>query len=125
MKQRRWIIRDEDIRARCAAQILQFKINADKPLEVVVKVYSKPRTLDQNAYYWSHMIRPLIAHFGVTEKQMSNDLLAEFFGTTTRATLSGKILIDPRRTSSELSVSEMSDYLDWLPSFIADYGIEL
>lgn len=51
MKQRRYIIRNEDIRANCLR--LLEGVSIEKPVEVTIKRHVKPRSTAQNSLYWA------------------------------------------------------------------------
>ena len=117
----KWVLRDEKIRDRCVAVLNHMPVG--EPLhEVIVRPYKEQRSLQQNATMW-RLVDLFSRYSGGTRTQVKDDLLAEFFGSETRATITGQQLTMPRKSSSELSVEEMSEFLTWLESFAHEWGV--
>ena len=90
-------------------------------VEVVVRKVRTQRSQQQNKYLHG-VVLPLLAEaFGndVHEHDaLHYALLAECFGTY--EVLGRQV---PKRTSSQLSVAEFQEYLDWLIRFGAEHGV--
>lgn len=121
-KNRRWILRSEDIRARCAEQVSLLAIDSERPLEVVAREHKTNRSLEQNAQMW-RIITLFADYQGQGKTRAYYDLLCEYTGLEERETITGKKIISPLKTSSEMSVKEMSDFIEWLFAFAIEYGI--
>lgn len=96
---------------------------------LTVKAKTSKRSNAQNAWHWGVAI-PLIAdHLGYDRHehdQLHYDLLSVRFGTKAIPPLvpGAPPRIEPQRTSSDLTVQEFSDYMDWLVRYAAqEFGV--
>lgn len=99
--------------------------------EVVVTVQRKTRkrSLEQNAWLWGVAL-PLIAeHLGYDRHELDElhyDLLSVRFGTKAVAPRvpGAHPRIVPSRTSSDMTTTEFSDYMDWVVRYAAqEFGV--
>jgi len=104
---------------------------AGKGFVMDVKPVETKRSLAQNRWIWGQAY-PLIAeHLGYDRhehEQLHYDLLSVRFGTeAVIPKLPGALpRIVPKRTSSNLTVAEFSDYMDWLVRYAAtEFGVVL
>jgi hypothetical protein len=125
MKPRKFILSLENphverVRQRALDLLTDMELEKGKPIEIEVHDFSPKRTLDQNAFYFSAMVAPLADHLGYTKAEMHEVLLGECFGTKTVGGLTV-----PKKRSSTLKVGEMVEYLDWVPRFAAEMGVQI
>lgn len=113
----RWILRGDSQRQSAIQAIAA--VDLSRPMEVELRRYYKPRTLAQNRAYW-RAVDALAKHCGYSKEKMHDVLLAHYFGVE----LAMGVPV-PKRRSSELKVDEMRDYLEWVPSFGAELGLNV
>jgi hypothetical protein len=84
-----------------------------KGREVVVSVTKKtrPRSLDQNAYWWSVPVKLLSEELGYTDAQMHYALLGEYGGFQDGPT--GQA-VPKVASSSQLTTEEFAKLIDWV-----------
>ena len=98
-----------------------------KPFAVTVEVWKKPRTNQQNAYLWG-VVYPAImegggeALGGFTRDDVHEWLLGECFGWETLEGF-GRKRMRPLKRSSALNKQEFSDYLTFIDTKCAEFGI--
>ena len=98
-----------------------------KPFAVTVEVWKKPRTNQQNAYLWG-VVYPAImesggeALGGFTRDDVHEWLLGECFGWQTLEGF-GRKRMRPLKRSSALNKQEFSDYLTFIDTKCAEFGI--
>lgn len=82
-----------------------------KEVELVLREWKRPRTLNQNRYWWAVPVKILAAECGYTPSQMHYALLGECFGYTEGPT--GKA-VPVKPSSSELNVGEFTKLIEWV-----------
>ncbi len=98
-----------------------------KPFAVTVEVWKKPRTNQQNAYLWGVVYPAVIegggeALGGFTRDDVHEWLLGECFGWQTLEGF-GRKRMRPLKRSSALNKQEFSDYLTFIDTKCAEFGI--
>lgn len=91
-----------------------------KPIQVTIKPFKRDRSLDQNKKLHA-MIRELALHCGYPERQMKEILKAQFAPINT-VTIGGRICDVPRNTS-DMSIDEMSQFMDDIEQLGAELGV--
>ena len=109
---------------------LSLRVLWDKPVVVTVKEVKRKRSLNQNAYYWSCVIPPLLALFrdagNDADDEDVHDHLVEHVGKLKRVMVDPDGLVFLRRGSTRrLTTREFSDYLDKCMAFAASHGIDI
>lgn len=104
-----FVLRDESIRARLLAYLGGLVIDAEHPVEVIVRALTRPRSIPQNARYW-HIINAICAHTGNNASTVHEYCKATFLGVD-RYEFRGKVMEVPRSTT-ELNTRQFSDYTD-------------
>ena len=108
----------ERVKERAIEIITELELEPDKAVQITIMDKDEPRTLAQNAYYFTAMVQPLADWAGYTKEEMHEVLLGECFGTKK---VGG--LIVPKKRTSQLKKKEMMEYLDWVPRFAAEQGV--
>ena len=99
----------------------------NKPLAVTVELWKKPRTNQQNAYLWG-VVYPAImegggeALGGFTRDDVHEWLLGECFGWEVLEGF-GRKRMRPLKRSSTLNKQEFRDYLTFIDTKCAEFGI--
>ncbi len=98
-----------------------------KPFAVTVEMWKKPRTNQQNAYLWGVVYPAVIegggeALGGFTRDDVHEWLLGECFGWQTLEGF-GRKRMRPLKRSSALNKQEFSDYLTFIDTKCAEFGI--
>ena len=112
--------------ARAVLRMVQ-QLPTDKPFAVTVEVWKKPRTNQQNAYLWG-VVYPAImegggeALGGFTRDDVHEWLLGECFGWEMLEGF-GRKRMRPLKRSSALNKQEFSDYLTFIDTKCAEFGI--
>ena len=118
---RKFIIRNDLDKSRLAERVLNYK--GEKPLQVEVSEYQKKRSLDQNALYWVwlHEISKHIHE--ATGQWYSDEELHDFFKAkylpSKPVEIKGEIKT-AHKSTTRLTVQEMSDYLMHIEVYCAD-----
>jgi hypothetical protein len=110
------------------AFVRQFK---GQEIDVEVKKRTRQRSHAQNNWLWGVAL-PLIAEYlgydHHEHERLHYDLLSVRFGTVAVAPLvdGAQPRIVPKKTSSELTTAEFTEYMEWLLRFAADkWGVVL
>jgi len=123
MKPRHFVLsaensRVESVRKRACEAINALDLETCGPVAITLEKHNPPRTLAQNAYYWTAMVQPLADYCGYTKDEMHEILLAECFGSAEVGSLTL-----PNKRSSKLTKAEMQEYLEFVPRFAAEQGV--
>lgn len=81
-----------------------------KKVELIVREWKKKRSLEQNAFYWGHVLKMICEHTGY-DKDDLHALMKERFNPKPITDFDGKERIIGR-TTTKLSVAEMTQYLE-------------
>ena len=106
---------------------VMYRSLPQKPFAVTVEVWKKPRTNQQNAYLWG-VVYPAImegggeALGGFTRDDVHEWLLGECFGWEVLEGF-GRKRMRPLKRSSALNKQEFSDYLTFIDTKCAEFGI--
>ena len=98
-----------------------------KPLMVTVEQWKKPRTNQQNAYLWGVVYPAIIEGGGEALRGFNRDdvhewMLGECFGWETLEGF-GRKRLRPLRRSSALNKEEFTEYLTFIDTKCAEFGI--
>jgi len=98
-----------------------------KPLSVTVELWKKPRTNQQNAYLWGVVYPTIIEGGGEVLRGFNRDdvhewMLGECFGWETLEGF-GRKRLRPLRRSSALNKEEFTEYLTFIDTKCAEFGI--
>lgn len=118
-----WIIRDYNGFVGIAQQMSGSGLFTEgKAWQVTVKPFERDRTLAQNAKIHA-MIRDLALFTGYTEKQMKDICKAQFAPFVERKI--GENVVHTAKGTSEMTVLEMSNFIEALQALAADIGCQL
>jgi hypothetical protein len=96
---------------------------AGKAVEVIVRKERLQRTLDQNAYLHAVPFPMLASHIGDSVEGVKFDLMGECWGWTTTK---GGHYIPIKPHTSDMSVEECSQFIDWLiPWAMTTHGVDI
>lgn len=97
--------------------------DAGKPLRIILTSSEKKRTLEQNAFLWGFLLRQIAEQIWVEGRQYSDEVwhihLAEMFAEKIEIPLPDGTIHIRRKSTSEMSVSEFSDYLNKIEAYAA------
>lgn len=85
---------------------------------LTVKALESKRSLAQNRLWWGHILPAIAEHCGYDHHEHEHlhyDILSVRFGTEAIAPLipGAQPRIEPKRTSSQLSVKEFNELIEW------------
>jgi hypothetical protein len=99
---------------------------ADKgqPLRLIVTAEEKQRNAAQNRFYWGAVLKQIAETGWVDGRQYDKDTWHEFFarkyGVLDELTLPDGEIITRRKSTTQMSVAEFSEYLDAVQSYAGD-----
>ena len=107
---RRWILRDKRIRDFCSGYIKDYKIDKDKPVEVIMRLYNKNRSLEQNDMFhaWCGTIADQTGH---SKGEIKDIIIEHVFGAEDYVNLKGEKR-SRLRSTSDMNVREMSELIE-------------
>jgi hypothetical protein len=76
---RTFLLRDEEIRERFIAAVRNAPLDAEHPLEAILREEVKARKSDQNSLYWAGPLRDIAEQAWIEGRQYSADVLHEHF----------------------------------------------
>ncbi len=138
MNTKRYILRDFTIRDSCKTYLDTIAIDADKPLEVLVRPYKKNRSLAQNNLLW--MWLGLIANhireeYGLmfdgmegtpTSEDLKDYFQRKFLGFKTYPMPGYEYLADRVRGTSELNTAQFTEFLQRIDVYAgSELGLRL
>lgn len=104
---------------------------ADKgePLRLIVTAEERKRNDLQNRFYWGAVLRSISEQAWVDGKQYDKDTWHEFFarayGVCDELTLPDGEIITRRKSTTQMSVGEFSEYLDQIQAHAStELGVE-
>lgn len=121
VNEQRYILRGGAVRDNLCARI--HEIPETPPMEVVIRPYKSKRSLEQNAKMWT-LIRAIAQG---DELEVTKDrLLMKWAGWEVRSLPDGTEYPVPAvGGSSRLTVEQMSEFIDWLEVFAAEWGVHV
>lgn len=113
--------------ASLVAQNAKSYVDRGRPLRVIVTEDEKKRTTQANAFYWGAVLTAIAEQVWIDGKQYGKDVWHEHFAGrhlphTEIVTPFGEI-ISRRKSTTELTVSEFSDYLHRVQSDAVGMGV--
>lgn len=111
------------IRANAASYI-----ERGRPLRLIVTAEEKKRTAEQNAFYFGVVLRDIADQVWVEGQQFSqaawHEQLAEQFAPREEIKLPGGKLFSRRKSTSDMTVSEFSEYMTKVQAYVAnEFGV--
>lgn len=103
-------------------------IERGKPLRLIVTAEEKKRTVEQNAFYFGVVLRDVAEQVWVDGQQFSqsawHEMLAEEFAPREELKLPGGKVFNRRKSTSDMSVSEFSEYVTKVQAYVAnEFGV--
>lgn len=100
-----------------------------EPLRVIVTADERKRNVQQNRMYWGAILKQISEQAWVNGRQFNKDTWHEFyarkFGISDEMTLPDGEVIIKRKSTSEMSVGEFSDYMSQVQANAAsELGVE-
>lgn len=100
-----------------------------EPLRVIVTADERKRNVQQNRMYWGAILKQISEQAWVNGRQFDKDTWHEFyarkFGISDEMTLPDGEVIIKRKSTSEMSVGEFSDYMSQVQANAAsELGVE-
>lgn len=117
----------ETFHLRSASQVGSFvlflrRLTFDRPWRVTIE-----RVDEHGSDGQRRMIRATVGdmamHTGEDAKLLYEQLLARRFGLIEKPVGDGRMFSEPAKRVSDMSWKERSDYIDWLHSLCAEYGV--
>jgi len=103
-----------------------LKQYAGKRMTLTVEPQKRKRSTIQNAYYWAGIVTPMSAHTGYTKRQCHNILKTEFLSEdlaiADERTGEVKREVKISRSTTDLSVGQMMEYIDQCTMFLSEIG---
>lgn len=103
---------------------------ADKgePLRIIVTAEERQRNAQQNRFYWGAVLRAISEQAWIDGKQYDKDTWHEFlarrYGVLDELTLPDGEIITRRKSTTQMSVGEFSEYLNQVQAYAASLGVE-
>ena len=107
----------------CRMQIRNVLARAKDGITLEIKPTSKPRTRQQEKYYWM-WVRQFADFCGNTPDEMHDHLLSTAFGSERIETPIGMVT-RPQVRSSKLSIAEYTDLIETLIRVSAELGFQV
>lgn len=73
------LVRTEVQRANLLAKVTQLPLDSDHPIEVLLREYSKPRKLSQNALMWSSQLKDISEQAYIGGRTYDAEVWHEYF----------------------------------------------
>ena len=107
---KRWILRDKRIRDFCSGYIKDQSIDKEQPLEVIMRLYNKSRSLEQNDMFhaWCGTIAVQTGH---SKGEIKDIIIEHVFGAEDFLNLKGEKR-SRLRSTSDMNISEMSELIE-------------
>lgn len=123
MRQQSYILRSDGVRENVCKLLGMLNLAAEKPWEVVIRPYAKPRTHPQNAYYWK-LLSVIGEHTGHDKDELHDYFRAKYLDHE-MVQVFGKCQ-EKLRSTTTLKVHEFIDYLRRIIAFAhAELGINV
>lgn len=94
-----------------------------KPLRVILTSSDRKRSTEANGYYWSFLLEQIADQAWVEGRQYSKDVWHEFFAQEYAEKIEFSLpdgsLMTRRKSTTEMKVSEFSDYLQKVEAYAA------
>ena len=98
-------------------------LNPHKDWQVEIKIWTKNRTLPQNALMWK-WIQIIGDDLGYTSEELHEAFKSKFLGIEKRKTIFGKEY-ETLNSTTELTTKEFSEYMDKIQAFAMMHDITL
>lgn len=100
-----------------------------EPLRVIVTADEKKRNSQQNRMYWGAILKQISEQSWVNGRQFDKDVwhehLARKFGINEEMTLPDGEIIIKRKSTTDMSVGEFSDYMNQIQAYAtSELGVE-
>lgn len=99
-----------------------------EPLRVIVTADEKRRNSQQNRMYWGAILKDISEQAWLNGQQFNKDVWHEFcarkYGVCEEMTLPDGEIILKRKSTTEMSVGEFSDYMTQVQAFAASLGVD-
>lgn len=99
-----------------------------EPLRVIVTADEKKRNTQQNRMYWGAILKDIAEQAWVNGRQFDKDTWHEFlarkYGVCEEMTLPDGEIILKRKSTTDMSVGEFSEYMTQIQAFGASLGVE-
>jgi hypothetical protein len=99
------------------------QLDRGNPLRVIITAEEKKRNTEQNRFYWGAVVTPIADQSWVDGRQFSKDVWHEYFarlfGTCEDVTLPDGEVISRRKSTSDMTVGEFSDYIQQVQAYAA------
>jgi DNA-directed RNA polymerase specialized sigma24 family protein len=120
---KRWVLRNTRIRDFCLGYIKDSAIDEEAPFEVILRLYKKNRSLEQNDMFhaWCGTIAEQTGH---SKGEIKDILIESVFGTEEYSNLQGETRSRLRATS-EMGVKEMSELIERATQIGIELGAEV
>lgn len=108
----------------------QSFIESGTPLLVIFTTEDRRRTADQNRMYWGGILKYIAEQAWINGRQFDKDTWHEFlarkFGVCEDVTLPDGEIIIRRKSTSQMSVHEFSEYINQVQAYAtSELGVEL
>lgn len=95
---------------------------------ITVREYRRTRTNRQNRFYWGPVLGAFVEYRQEQGEEYDTEMAHKFFGwkflrQQTTDTETGEVLGWTIRSTTKLNTAEMSEYVEKILAWLADYGI--
>jgi len=107
----------------------QIFADRGEPLRVIVTADERKRNVQQNRMYWGAILKQISEQAWVNGRKFDKDTWHEFyarkFGVSDEMTLPDGEVVIKRKSTTEMSVGEVSDYMNQVQASAAsEFGVE-
>ena len=97
--------------------------DAGKPIRLIVTTEDAKRNIEQNRRYWGHVLKTIAEQSFVNGRQFQADvwheMFARRFGVCDEVTLPDGEIVVRRKSTTQMSVGEFSDYMNKCEAYAA------
>ena len=97
--------------------------DAGKPIRLICTTEEAKRNAEQNKRYWGHVLKTITEQAFVNGHQFQSDvwheMLARKFGVCDEVTLPDGEIVVRRKSTTQMSVAEFSEYMDRCEAYAA------
>lgn len=105
---------------------LKSEMVSRQQLRVII-TDEKPRNNQQNRFYWGSVLEDISRQICVSDryhsKEVWHEYLADLFAEKIELTLPDGTIKQRRKSTSEMTVNEFSEYLNQVQAFGAEHGV--
>ncbi len=121
----KYVIWNKQILNNALSEIMQIEFDergeAIKPIkQIEIRDYKKPRTLDQNRYYWGVVLKTIADDVGEDVESLHEYFAEKYLLQEVREIFGNDVKI--RKSTTKLSTKEFNEYIEKIRAEMAQFG---